>query len=74
MYFSMTPLAKIGYGDYFPYSNLEKVFTLVILFISIVFFSYVLDHFLELMMIDPSKDAITKGHIEQIRFKMIFWL
>lgn len=50
----MTTLAKIGYGDYFPLSNLEKIATLCILFISMIFFSYVLDKFINIMTLDPS--------------------
>ena len=59
----MTTLAKIGYGDSFPKSDMEKLSCLAILSISIVFFSYSLQRFMELIKIDPSKEAITKGHI-----------
>lgn len=70
----MTTLAKIGYGDTFPVSNIEKLSCLVILSISIVFFSYSLDRFMVLIKIDPSKEAITKGHIQPQRFAMNNWL
>lgn len=43
MYFTMTTLAKIGYGDFYPKSDYEKFYTIIILMISIVFFSYILD-------------------------------
>lgn len=74
MYFSMTTLAKIGYGDYLPISDDEMLYTLCILFISIIFFSYVLDQFMVLMAIDPSKENIRTGHIAMKRFEMYFWL
>ena len=36
LYFSMTTLAKIGYGDYYPLSDAEKIYTVIILFISMI--------------------------------------
>ena len=46
----MTTLAKIGYGDFFPYSNAERVYTVIILMISMIFFSYVLDRFITTLL------------------------
>jgi hypothetical protein len=45
-YFSMTTLAKIGYGDRFPVSTAEKVLMVVIMFSGMIFFSYVLEQFI----------------------------
>ena len=74
LYFTMTTLAKIGYGDFFPKSDAEKIYTVIILMISIVFFSYVLDQFMDLMAIKTSKESITNGHIIGERFAMQAWL
>jgi hypothetical protein len=58
LYFSMTTVAKIGYGDYYPQSDIEKFMTVVILFISMVFFSYVLEQFINILQKDPSPSAV----------------
>jgi hypothetical protein len=42
-YFMMTTLAKIGYGDFYPISNREKVLMVVLMFSGLIFFSYVLE-------------------------------
>lgn len=58
LYFSMTTVAKIGYGDYYPQSDVEKIMTIMILFISMVFFSYVLEQFINILQKDPSPSAV----------------
>lgn len=45
LYFTMTTVAKVGYGDYSPISDSEKLMALIILVVSVVFFSYVLEQF-----------------------------
>jgi hypothetical protein len=58
LYFSMTTVAKIGYGDMTPQSNVEKLCTVVILLISMIFFSYVLDQFIFILQKDPSPKQV----------------
>lgn len=55
----MTTLAKIGYGDFFPLSDAEKLFTLAILLFSIVFFSFLLDRFIDILQNSPSAESTT---------------
>lgn len=58
LYFSMTTVAKIGYGDFFPLSDAEKIMTVIILLISMIFFSYVLEQFINILQKDPSPRAV----------------
>lgn len=58
LYFIMTTIAKIGYGDYFAYSDVERIFAVLILLLSMIFFSYVLDQFISIFTSAPSPKAI----------------
>ena len=40
IYFSSTTLAAVGYGDFFPKTDLGKIFTIFYQFIGIPFFVY----------------------------------
>jgi voltage-gated potassium channel len=40
LYFSSTTLAAVGYGDFFPKTDIGKIFTIFYLFIGIPFFVY----------------------------------
>jgi len=48
-YFMMTTLAKIGYGDFFPITNEEKFLMVVLMFSGLIFFSYVLEQFINVL-------------------------
>jgi hypothetical protein len=52
-YFSMTTLAKIGYGDRFPVNSAEKLLMVFIMFSGMIFFSYVLEQFIYIIQKDP---------------------
>jgi len=56
----MTTLAKIGYGDYYPLSDAEKIFTIAVLLFSIVFFSFLLDRFIDILQNSPSAESTTQ--------------
>ena len=60
IYYSMTTLAKIGYGDFFPLSDAEKLYTLVVLLFSLVFFSFLLDRFIDILQNSPSAESTTQ--------------
>lgn len=44
-YFTMTTLTTVGYGDFSPKTNMEKVMAIVIMIVGIGFFSYIMGSF-----------------------------
>jgi voltage-gated potassium channel Kch len=75
IYFSMTTLAKIGYGDFFPLSDAEKLYTLGILLFSLVFFSFLLDRFIDILQNSPSAESTTQTvDIVSERIALFTWL
>lgn len=63
LYFAQTTIAKVGYGDFYPISNNEKLLTCVLLILAMVFFSYVVDNFLRLILNQP-KISDSTGRLE----------
>ena len=45
MYYIITTLSSVGYGDLYPMSNREKVLVIFLMFSGTGFFSYVLNAF-----------------------------
>lgn len=45
IYFILTTLATVGYGDYYPQSELEKIVDIFIMLMGIAFFSYIMSNF-----------------------------
>jgi hypothetical protein len=46
-YFALTTLSTVGYGDFHPISNLERVVAVFIMLIGVAFFSYIMSSFIE---------------------------
>ena len=44
-YFILTTLSTVGYGDFYPQSQMEKVIGIFIMLIGIAFFSYIMSNF-----------------------------
>ena len=42
MYFMMTSLSTVGFGDYYPTNNYERIFGSVILLAGVAVFSYIM--------------------------------
>lgn len=42
MYFMMTSLSTVGFGDYYPINNLERLFGSIILLSGVTVFSYIM--------------------------------
>jgi len=55
LYFALTTLSTVGYGDYHPVSNLEMIFSCVIMMGGVAFFSYIMGNFLEIISSYSSK-------------------
>jgi hypothetical protein len=48
-YFALTTLSTVGYGDYFPITKIEKVMGMVFMLIGIVFFSKIMNSFIQIV-------------------------
>lgn len=59
-YFALTTLSTVGYGDYFPISNEERVFAVIIMLGGVAFFSYIMGSFVEIISNYEQK----MGHID----------
>ena len=49
MYYSFTSLSTVGFGDYHPRSNAERLVTSMILLLGVSIFSYILGNFVEIL-------------------------
>ena len=49
MYYSFTTLTTVGFGDFAPYSDAERVFISIGLLFGVSIFSYILSDFLEMV-------------------------
>jgi len=48
-YFALTTLSTVGYGDYYPISNPERIFTIIVMLGGVAFFSYIMGNFIEIL-------------------------
>jgi len=48
-YFALTTLSTVGYGDYYPVSNIERIIAVVIMLGGVAFFSYIMGNFIEII-------------------------
>ena len=48
-YFALTTLSTVGYGDYFPITMPEKIFGIIFMLIGIVYFSHVMNSFIQIV-------------------------
>jgi hypothetical protein len=48
-YFALTTLSTVGYGDYYPVSNVERVIAVLIMLGGVAFFSYIMGNFIEII-------------------------
>jgi potassium voltage-gated channel Eag-related subfamily H protein 8 len=42
-------LSTVGYGDYFPISNIERILAVIIMLGGVAFFSYIMGNFIEII-------------------------
>jgi Ion channel len=49
-YWAVTTLATVGYGDYHPISNGERVITACIFLVGVAAFSFIMGNFIEMVM------------------------
>jgi len=48
-YFALTTLSTVGYGDYYPISNAERIIVVIIMLSGVAFFSYIMGQFIEIL-------------------------
>jgi len=66
-YFALTTLATVGYGDFTPQSNIERIFGILIMILGIALFSYIMGNFNDVLsnydkqmgIVDKSADLQT---------------
>ncbi len=49
MYFVLTTITTVGFGDYVPQSNVDRAFVIFLEFFGVAFFSYVTGNFIEII-------------------------
>jgi hypothetical protein len=54
-YFCLTTLSTVGYGDYYPISNVERIFCIFLMIGGVVFFSFIMNNFIEIISIYDAK-------------------
>jgi hypothetical protein len=50
VYFAFTTLSTVGFGDYHPWSETERIITTFILLCGVACFSYIMGQFIEILM------------------------
>lgn len=48
-YYALTTLSTVGYGDYYPISNMERIIAVIIMLGGVAFFSYIMGNFIEII-------------------------
>lgn len=49
VYFAFTTLSTVGFGDYYPISDLERVIGAIMLLAGVAIFSYIMGNFIEIL-------------------------
>lgn len=49
LYFSFTSLSTVGFGDYHPKSNVERIFCSIMLVAGVMIFSYIMGNFIAMI-------------------------
>jgi hypothetical protein len=49
-YYALTTLSTVGYGDFYPVSNIERVVAVIIMLLGVAFFSYIMGKFIEIII------------------------
>ena len=49
LYFALTTLSTVGYGDITPISRIERVTAVIVMMCGVAFFSYIMGNFIEII-------------------------
>jgi len=50
MYYALTTLATVGYGDYYPFSTAEKIVGSITQILGVTFFSVLMNNFIDVVL------------------------
>lgn len=42
LYFALTTLSTVGYGDLYPISQIERIFAVIVMLLGVAFFSFIM--------------------------------
>jgi len=45
----LTTLSTVGYGDFYPLTNIERIICVVVMLFGVAFFSYIMGRFIEIL-------------------------
>jgi hypothetical protein len=48
-YYALTTLSTVGYGDYYPICNQERILGIIIMLFGVAFFAFVMGNFIEII-------------------------
>jgi len=48
-YYTLTTLATVGYGDFYPVSDMERLLAVFLMLCGVAFFSYIMGSFIEII-------------------------
>ena len=48
-HFALTTLSTVGYGDFYPVNNFERIFAVFVMLGGVAFFSYIMGNFVEII-------------------------
>ena len=65
-YFALVTLSTVGYGDFYPISNVEQIFGMIIMLGGVALFSYILSSFIEIISNYDRKNIIVDKNSEML--------
>jgi hypothetical protein len=66
-YFAITTLTTVGYGDFTPQNNLERLFSVFIMLLGVAMFSYVMGNFTNLVASNEMNQNSRVGKITELQ-------
>lgn len=49
LYFALTTLSTVGYGDLFPVSQIERIFAVIVMLLGVAFFSFIMGNIMTIV-------------------------
>lgn len=75
VYYASTSLSTVGFGDYYPISDNERLFTVIILLFGVMIFSYIMGEFINILESYRNLEAdLDDGEQLQKFFGLLKWL